>query len=311
VKVFIAGHNGLVGSALLRTVPSGIQLLTAEKSDLDLTDRSMVLEFLISEKPDSVILAAAKVGGIGANSANQFEFLLQNLDIQNSVMSKSLEAGVKNFIFLGSSCVYPKLTSQPIKETSLLTGALEITNEGYALAKIAGIRLARAIFEKKNMNYFSLMPTNLYGPNDNFDIHSAHVPAALIRRFHEAKISRERSVSVWGTGTPTREFMHVDDLASACWFFLSKNLGGELINIGTGLKISIREFALLISSIVGFEGSIEFDRSKPDGTPEKLLDISKAKSLGWESKIPLVEGLSDTYNWFLETFETGKIRGIR
>ena len=311
MKVFIAGHNGLVGSALLRTVPSGIQLLTAEKSDLDLTDRSMVLEFLISEKPDSVILAAAKVGGIGANSANQFEFLLQNLDIQNSVMSKSLEAGVKNFIFLGSSCVYPKLTSQPIKETSLLTGALEITNEGYALAKIAGIRLARAIFEKKNMNYFSLMPTNLYGPNDNFDIHSAHVPAALIRRFHEAKISRERSVSVWGTGTPTREFMHVDDLASACWFFLSKNLGGELINIGTGLKISIREFALLISSIVGFEGSIEFDRSKPDGTPEKLLDISKAKSLGWESKIPLVEGLSDTYNWFLETFETGKIRGIR
>jgi GDP-L-fucose synthase len=300
-----------VGSALLRTVPSGIQLLTAEKSDLDLTDRRMVLEFLISEKPDSVILAAAKVGGIGANSANQFEFLLQNLDIQNSVMSKSLEAGVKNFIFLGSSCVYPKLTSQPIKETSLLTGALEITNEGYALAKIAGIRLARAIYEKKNMNYFSLMPTNLYGPNDNFDIHSAHVPAALIRRFHEAKISRERSVSVWGTGTPTREFMHVDDLASACWFFLSKNLGGELINIGTGLKISIREFALLISSIVGFEGSIEFDRSKPDGTPEKLLDISKAKSLGWESKIPLVEGLSDTYNWFLETFETGKIRGIR
>jgi GDP-L-fucose synthase len=211
---------------------------------------------------------------------------------------------------LGSSCAYPKFAIQPIKESSLLTGALEKTNEGYALAKIAGIRLAQAIYEEKDMNYFSLMPTNLYGPNDNFDFHSSHAPAALIRRFHEAKISGSSSVTLWGTGSPTREFMHVDDLAAACWFFLNKKLGGELINIGTGLGTSIKQFAQLTASIVGFEGLIEFDSSKPDGTPEKILDISKAKSLGWTSKISLLEGLSETYSWFLETLETGKIRGI-
>jgi GDP-L-fucose synthase len=310
MRVFVAGHKGLVGSALLRTASSSVQILTAEKEDLDLTNRTKVFEFLNKESPDAVILAAAKVGGIGANSSHQFQFLLENLDIQNSVMSQSLKVGVPNFIFLGSSCVYPKYASQPIAESSLLSGSLEETNEGYAIAKIAGIRLARAISEEKNLNYFSLMPSNLYGPNDNFDLDSSHVPAALIRRFHEAMITKTKEVSIWGTGKPRREFMHVDDLANACWFFLIQKLGGQLLNIGTGVDITIKDFANMIALIVGFEGSINFDHSKPDGTPEKLLDVSKARSFGWASGISLLDGLSDTYKWYVRTIGTGQIRGL-
>jgi len=309
MKVFIAGHKGTVGSALVRTAPSSKNLVTAEREILNLEDPSAVRRFLSKELPDAIILAAAKVGGIKANSKNQRQYLLQNLSIQNSVIDTAASLGIPKLIFLGSSCIYPRLALQPILETSLLTGELEPTNEGYALAKIAGIRLCKAIYEENALDYFSLMPTNLYGPNDNFNLESSHVPAALLRKFHEAKVQGMSEVTVWGTGTPRREFMHVDDMANACWFMLDQDAGGELINVGTGQDIEIAAFSRLIAGIVGFEGEIIYDLTKPDGTPRKLLDVTKIHKYGWRHQIELEDGLRQTYSWFVDALENGEIRG--
>jgi GDP-L-fucose synthase len=309
VVTYIAGHRGLVGSSLIRNIPVGVKVVTASKSELEITDAVEVEAFLRDLKVESVIMAAAKVGGIFANSSNHYDFLLQNLLIQNGIIEGARRAGVKNLIFLGSSCIYPRNASQPLSENQLLTGVLEKTNENYALAKIVGIKLCQAIAEELDFNYVSLMPTNLYGPNDNFHLKDSHVPAALMRRFHEAKVNNRSHVTVWGSGTPLREFMHVDDLADACWHFLNKYHKGELINIGTGKEISIKDFALILAKITGFDGEIIFDTEKPDGTPRKLLDIKKANSYGWVAKIQLVEGLNLTYNWFTEAYEKKEIRG--
>ena len=295
--------------ALRRTLPKHHELILADRSVLDLRDEKNVANFLRNEKPDLIILAAARVGGISANSRYQRQFLLENLQIQNAVLNSAADLNIPNLIFLGSSCIYPRLAPQPIKEDSLLSGPLEPTNEGYALAKIVGLKLCNAIHKDLGLNYFSLMPTNLYGPNDNFSLEDGHVPAALMRRFHEAKISKQPSVKVWGSGNPKREFMHVDDLANACWFLAEKNLGGELINIGTGIDIDISEFAKKIAAIVGFQGEIEFDISKPDGSPRKLLDVSKVHGLGWQHKIQLEDGLLATYKWFVQSLEKGEVRG--
>ncbi len=310
MKVFVAGHTGLVGSSLIRTIPQGYELVTATRLELDLTDFNQVQNFLSGQNIDAIILAAAKVGGIGANSTQQKEFILENLTIQNSVIPAAAEVGISKLLFLGSSCIYPKLAPQPISEAALLTGPLEPTNEGYALAKILGIRLCQAIFDQDGFDYFSVMPTNLYGPGDNFDRFSSHVPAALMRKFHEAKVSGEPEVTVWGTGNPRREFMHVDDLARACWHLLSMKLGGELINVGTGSDISIREFAETIARVVGFQGEIVYDHSKPDGMFQKLLDVTKVHSLGWQHEIDLESGLQGTYNWFTGALASGSVRGF-
>jgi GDP-L-fucose synthase len=310
MRTFIAGHKGLVGSALVRNAPSSSDLLTIDRAELDLTNKIEVQKYLLRNKVDAVIVAAAKVGGIGANSAHQKDFLVENLALQNSLILAAQNANVPNLIFLGSSCIYPKLSAQPIKESFLMTGPLETTNEGYALAKICGIRLVKAIYEESNLNYFSLMPTNLYGPNDNFDLFSSHVPAALIRKFHEAKMKDDTNLSVWGSGKPKREFMHVDDMARACWHMLSQeNIGGELFNVGTGSDVAISDFAELIAKVVGYEGSIFYDSSKPDGTPRKLLDVSKIHSFGWKHQIDLENGLIDTYEWFLSALKNGVVRG--
>jgi len=309
MRVFIAGDRGMVGMALRRTLPRHYELILADRSVLDLRDEKNVANFLRNEKPDLIILAAARVGGISANSRYQRQFLLENLQIQNSVLNSAADLDIPNLIFLGSSCIYPRLAPQPITEDSLLSGPLEPTNEGYALAKIVGLKLCNAIHKDLGLNYFSLMPTNLYGPNDNFSLEDGHVPAALMRRFHEAKISKLPSVKVWGSGNPKREFMHVDDLANACWFLAEKNLGGELINVGTGIDVEISEFAKIIAAIIGFQGEIEFDISKPDGSPRKLLDVSKVHGLGWQHKIQLKDGLLATYKWFVQSLEKGEVRG--
>jgi len=310
VKVFVAGHTGLVGSSLIKGAPNGVKVVTATRSEVDLSNTNAVATFLARSRPDAVIVAAAKVGGIGANSEFQSRFLLENLQIQNNIIEQSALLGISNLLFLGSSCVYPKDSPQPISENALLTGPLEPTNEGYAIAKIAGIRLAKAIHDETGKNYFSLMPTNLYGPYDNYDKSSSHVPAALIRRFHEAKIEKKPTVTIWGSGKPRREFMHVNDLAAACWMFLWENMGGQLINIGTGVDISIRDFSLLIAQIVDFKGEIEFDPNKPDGVSRKLLNVTLAKSLGWSARISLEDGLARTYSWFVNAWERGEIRGL-
>jgi GDP-L-fucose synthase len=289
--------------------PKEHKVFTTSRAQLDLTNRDLVEEYFLFNKIDSVICAAAKVGGILANSENQFGFLLENLKIQNAIIEASIKAEIRNFIFLGSSCAYPKFATQPIKEDSLLTGSLEETNEGYGIAKIAGIKLCEAISSQWGLNYFSLMPSNLYGPGDNFDLADSHVPAALLRRFHEAKLNGAQEVSVWGTGAPKREFMHVDDLASACWWFLGKNVGGQLFNIGLCSDISIKDFASLVAEIDGYRGVINFDVSKPDGAPQKLLDVGRAKSYGWDSKISLKQGLHETYEWFQDAYQMQKVRG--
>lgn len=299
-KIYVAGHRGLVGSAIVRELTnSGFEhLVTRTRSELDLMDRDGVYEFFAKEKPEYVFLAAAKVGGILANKTYPVEFMRDNLEIQLNVLGAAHDSKVKKLLFLGSSCVYPKLAPQPIKEEYLLTGSLEPTNSAYALAKIAGIELCAAYRRAYGDNFICAMPTNLYGPNDNFDPHNAHVLPALIRRFHEAKHSGSAEVTAWGTGSPKREFLHVDDLAKALVFLMENYDEDGIVNVGTGEDISIKELTEMVASVVGFTGAINWDTSKPDGTPRKLLDVSKLHSLGWKHSIDLKDGLQDTYEWY-------------
>jgi GDP-L-fucose synthase len=300
-KIFVAGHRGMVGSALIRRLESEgfSNLLVRDRSKLDLRDESAVTKFFAEEKPAVVILAAAKVGGIKANNDFPVEFLLENLRIQNNVIRSAYEHGARKLLFLGSSCIYPKLAPQPIPETALLSGSLEPTNEAYAIAKIAGIKLCQAYAREHGANFISVMPTNLYGPNDNFDLETSHVLAALLRKAHEAKRRKDSELIVWGSGKPRREFLHVDDLASACVLLLEQYDSPEIINVGFGEDISIRELAELICDVIGFDGELTWDASKPDGTPRKLLDVTKLLALGWKPSIPLRNGIAQTYEWFL------------
>ena len=300
-KIFIAGHRGLVGSAIQRNLhKKGFNnIVTRGREQMDLCDQSAVFRFLQDERPDYVVVAAAKVGGIHANNTYRAEFIYSNLMVQSNLIHGSYLAGVKRLLFLGSSCVYPRDCPQPMKEEHLLTGPLEKTNEPYAIAKIAGIRMCDAYNDQYGTDYVSVMPTNLYGINDNFDLDTSHVIPALIRKFHEAKVSSAESVVVWGSGKPLREFMYVDDLADACVFILQKQGLRDMVNIGTGQEVSIRELAELVGEAVGFEGELVFDADKPDGTPRKLLDCSRLQALGWKPKIQLREGLQLAYQGFL------------
>ncbi len=296
-KIYIAGHRGMVGSAILRKLEQeGFKNLVYRTSkELDLRSQEQVKAFFEAEKPDYVILAAAKVGGIHANNVYRGEFLYDNLMIQNNIIHQSYEQKVKKLLFLGSSCIYPKMAPQPLKEEYLLTGPLEPTNEPYAIAKIAGIKLCENYRSQYGCNFISAMPTNLYGPNDNYDLNNSHVLPALIRKFHEAKVSETPSVEIWGTGSPKREFLHVDDLAEACFYLLNNYNEAELVNIGSGVDISIKDLALLIKKIVGYEGELTFDTSKPDGTPRKLMDVNKLKDIGFTYNIELEEGITKVY----------------
>lgn len=296
-KIYIAGHNGMVGSAIHRKLEQeGYQNLILRNSrKLDLRDQNAVNIFFASEKPDYVFLAAAKVGGILANNIYRAEFLYDNLMIETNVIHAAYQVGVKKLLFLGSSCIYPKMAPQPLKEDALLTGLLEETNEPYAIAKIAGIKLCDAYRAQYGCHFISAMPTNLYGPNDNYDLKTSHVLPALIRKFHEAKKDNSPSVILWGTGSPLREFMHVDDLAEACTFLMQEFDQPGFVNVGVGEDISILDLAKLIANIVGYEGKIEHDLSKPDGTPRKLMDVSKINALGWKAKISLEEGIRTVY----------------
>ena len=300
-KIFVAGHRGMVGSALMRRLEARAfsSVVTRERSQLDLTDESAVAKFFANEKPHIVIVAAAKVGGIKANNDFPVEFLVENLRIQNNVIRSAYDIRVRKLLFLGSSCIYPKLAPQPIPESALLTGPLEQTNEAYAIAKIAGIKLCQAFSREYGANFISAMPTNLYGPNDNFDLETSHVLAALLRKAHEAKTRNDQKLVLWGTGKPRREFLHVDDLVSACLLLLEKYDSPEIINVGCGEDISIRELAELICEVVGFDGELAWDTTKPDGTPRKLLDVSKIRAIGWKPAIALRDGIAQTYQWFL------------
>jgi GDP-L-fucose synthase len=299
-KIFVAGHRGTVGSALIRRLESEgfSNLLVRDRSKLDLRNESAVAKFFTEERPDVVILAAAKVGGIKANKDFPVEFLLQNLQIQNNVIDSAYKIGVRKLLFLGSSCIYPRSAPQPIPETALLSGPLEPTNEAYAVAKIAGIKLCQAYSRERGANFVSAMPTNLYGPNDDFDLDTSHVLAALLRKAHEARLRKDSKLVVWGSGTPRREFLHVDDVASACLLLLEKYDSPEIINVGFGEDISIRELAELVCDIVGFDGELAWDTTKPDGTPRKLLDVTRLRALGWKPSIPLREGITRTYEWY-------------
>jgi GDP-L-fucose synthase len=305
-KIFIAGHRGLAGSAICRVLEAAgfTNLIRRDRKELDLSNESAVAAFFEREKPAVVVLAAARVGGIKANADFPVEFLLDNLRIQNNVISAAYANEVRKLLFLGSSCIYPKHAPQPIPESALLTGALEPTNDAYAIAKIAGIKLCQAYAAEYGQNYISAMPTNLYGPGDNFDLVSSHVLPALLRKAHEAKTSGAREMVVWGTGTPRREFLHVDDMADACVFLLNHYDSPEIINVGCGEDVSIRELVELICDVVGFDGELTFDSTKPDGTPRKLLDVSKLTGLGWRPKISLREGIASTYEWFLQNKAT-------
>ena len=298
-KIYIAGHRGMVGSAVWRALEKEgyTNLLGKTSKELDLRNQLAVNQFIAAEKPDAIVDAAAKVGGILANSENQFGFLLENMQIQNNLIQAAHENDVKKFIFLGSSCIYPKLAQQPLKEEYLLTGALEPTNEGYAIAKISGVKLCEAIRKQYNKDFVSLMPTNLYGPFDNFDLTSSHVLPAMLRKFHEAKINSE-PVELWGSGTPMREFLHVDDLAKAVVFAIENKLPEHLYNVGTGTDVTIKQLAETIQKVVGHTGTIVWDSSKPDGTPRKLLDVSILNKLGWKAGIDLQKGIESTYKWF-------------
>lgn len=301
-KVYVAGHLGLVGSAILRKlIAEGYSnIVTRSFRELDLRDQTAVNEFFKKEQPEFVFLAAAKVGGILANNSYPVDFLRDNLLIQTNVIDAAYRYETRKLLFLGSSCIYPKFAPQPIKEEYLLTGALEPTNEPYAIAKIAGIKLCQAYNRQYQTNFISVMPTNLYGPGDNFDLETSHVIPALIRKFHEAKIKGKDRVMVWGSGKPLREFLHVDDLADACLFLMNNYDSSEIINIGTGKDLSIAELAYLIKDTVGYEGNVVFDPSKPDGTPRKLLDVSKLFNMGWKPRISLEEGIRSTYSWYQE-----------
>lgn len=300
--IFVAGHRGLVGSAVVRKLTSlgYTNILLRTHAELDLTSQSAVDAFFAAHKPQYVILAAAKVGGIHANNTYPADFITINLQIQTNVISSAFNHKTLKLLFLGSSCIYPKFAPQPIPESALLTGPLEPTNEWYAIAKISGIKMCQAFRIQHSFDAISAMPTNLYGPNDNFHPQNSHVLPALLRRFHEAKLSKLENVVVWGSGTPLREFLHVDDLADAIVFLLEKYSGLEHVNVGSGKEVTIKELAELVKEVVGYEGEIIWDSSKPDGTPRKLMDSSKLASLGWEPKISLNEGLTNTYKWYLE-----------
>ncbi|HQW07085.1 MAG TPA: GDP-L-fucose synthase [Flavobacteriales bacterium] len=302
-KIYIAGHRGMVGSAIIRKLQAEgfTNILTRTSKELDLKEQQAVRDFFAQEKPDVVVLAAAKVGGIHANNVYRAQFLYENLMIESNVIHSSHENGVKKLLFLGSSCIYPKMAPQPLQEESLLSGVLEQTNEPYAIAKIAGIKLAESYRRQYGSNFISAMPTNLYGPNDNYDLNNSHVLPALIRKFHTAKISNAPTVEVWGSGSPRREFLHVDDLADAC-FHLLQNYDEELfVNIGTGEDLTIKELAELIKDVVGFSGELKWNTSKPDGTPRKLMDVSRLHNMGWKHRIDLREGITSVYAEFAKS----------
>lgn len=301
-KIFVAGHTGLVGRAVvLRLLNEGFNnLVTRPRSELDLASEAAVQSFFQSEKPDVVVFAAAKVGGIKANADYPVEFLLDNLLIQNNVIRAAHNHGVRKLLFLASSCIYPREAPQPIPETALLTGPLEPTNEAYAIAKIAGIKLCQAYAREYGTDFVSALPANLYGPNDNFDLESSHVLAGILRRTHQAKVSGARQLILWGTGKPRREFLHVEDAASAIVFLLGNYDSPDIINVGSGEDLTIRELAGMICDVVGFNGEIKWDQAKPDGIPRKLLDVSKLKTLGWRPTIPLRQGIEQTYRWYLK-----------
>lgn len=296
-KIFVAGHRGMVGSAIVANLESKgfTNIVKRTSSELDLTNQKAVADFFESEKPEYVFLAAAKVGGIVANNTYRADFIYENMMIQNNVIHQSFENGVKKLMFLGSSCIYPKLAPQPLKEDYLLTGLLEETNEPYAIAKISGIKMCDAYRDQYGCNFISVMPTNLYGLNDNYDLNNSHVLPALLRKFHEAKHNGDTKVEVWGSGTPLREFLHATDMADACVFLMQHYDEKGFVNIGTGKEISIKDLAFLVKEIIGFEGEVEFDTTKPDGTPRKLMDVSKLNSLGWNYSIELKEGIKAVY----------------
>ena len=305
-KIYVAGHRGLVGSAISRELrASGCdRLLERTHAELDLTCQPAVEQFFQTERPDYVFLAAAKVGGILANNSYPADFIYQNLMMETNVIQAAYRSGVKKLLFLGSSCIYPRMCPQPIKEEYLMTGPLEPTNEPYAMAKLAGISMCNAYRRQYGCNFISVMPTNLYGPGDNFNLETAHVLPALIRKFHEAKVAGRQAVTLWGSGTPRREFLYVDDLARACVFVMQHYDEAGIVNIGTGNDVTIAELAAMVSKTIGFAGEIEYDSSKPDGTPQKLLDVSKINALGWQAAISLEEGLQLTYQWFYNTVGT-------
>lgn len=305
-KIYVAGHTGMVGSAIVRRLESGGHgnLVTRTRKELDLLEQKAVASFFDQERPEYVFLAAARVGGIWANKSYKADFIYENLEVQNNVLHAAWKHGVRKLLFLGSSCIYPKLCPQPIKEEYFMSGPLEETNDAYAIAKIAGIMHCRSLNEQYGANFISVMPTNLYGPNDNFGLENSHVLPALIRKFHDAKTAGEKEVVVWGTGSAKREFLHVDDLADAVVFLMKTYDGPDIVNIGTGEDLSIRELAELIKSLTGYEGQLRWDTSKPDGMPRKLLDVSRLHRLGWKHKFPLPVGLRMTIDWFMRNRDT-------
>jgi GDP-L-fucose synthase len=305
-KIFVAGgQSGLVGTAIVRALRNAgyTNIITKTREEVNLLNPLHVESFFQNEKPEYVFLAAAKVGGIWANKTQKADFIYDNLEIQNNVIYQSWKSGVKKLVFLGSSCIYPKLAPQPIKEDSLLTGPLEETNDAYAIAKIAGIKMCQSFNEQYGTNFISVMPTNLYGPHDNFDLQNSHVLPALLRKFHEAKVNNNESVTLWGTGSPYREFLYVDDMADACVFLMNTYDSSEIINIGSGEDLPIKELAEIVKSIVGYTGEIRWDITKPDGTPKKQLDVSKLFALGWKPQVTLKEGIKREYEWFLTEYE--------
>jgi len=304
-KIYVAGHRGLVGSAIVRNLKEKgyINLIGRIHTELDLKNQGEVRNFFEEEKPEYVVLAAAHVGGIYANSTCPADFIYENLEIQNNVIKAAHDFKVTKLLFLGSSCIYPKMCPQPIKEEYLLSGYLEETNEGYAIAKIAGLKMCQFFKKQYGDNFISCMPTNLYGPNDNYDLNNSHVMPALIRKFHEAKVNNEAVVEVWGTGKPLREFLYVDDMADACVYLMENYEGEEHVNVGTGKEVTIRELAENVKEVVGFEGELKFNSEKPDGTPRKLLDVTKLEGLGWKYKMELIQGIKESYRWFRRNYK--------